>query len=157
MRRTTSARLLAASALLPLTLAGCGLLGGDGQAEYGAQQRSIAVDAGERFTLSLPASPALGEHWYLAGPRPDAAVLKYRGKREDVHGSPEGITGGGEGTEYFDFTAVKSGTTQVKMLHCPMARCSSAAEAEASASPVPTATGTPGDVAEYFVYKITVR
>ncbi|KUM91885.1 hypothetical protein AQI88_34415 [Streptomyces cellostaticus] len=151
------ARRLAASALLPLTLTGCGLFGGGGQHEYGAQQRAIKVRKGAKFTLSLPASPALAEHWYLADPWPNGRVLKYRGKREDIHGSPKGVTGGGEGTEYFDFTARKKGRTTLKLLHCPMARCSSATEAAASASPVPTATGTPDDNAAYFVYTVTVR
>lgn len=154
MRRSAVARRLAARALLPLALAGCGLGGDD---EYGTRQRTITVEEGDGFTLSVPASPALGQHWYLADPRPDAGVLEYRGKREDVEGSPEDVTGGGSGTEYFDFTARASGTTTVKLLHCPMARCSSAAEAAASASPVPTATGTPDDTAAYFVYTATVR
>ncbi|ANP55678.1 putative secreted protein [Streptomyces griseochromogenes] len=155
--RISTARLLAASALLPLALTGCGLLGGSGHHEYGVQERSVKVRKGAKFTLSVPASPALGEHWYLADPWPSGRVLRYNGKREDSHASPKGVTGGGEGVEYFDFTARKKGSTTVKLLHCPMARCSSAAQAKASASPVPTATGTPGQDAEYFLYTIRVR
>ncbi|MER6068936.1 protease inhibitor I42 family protein [Streptomyces sp. NPDC001817] len=157
MHRPTVARRLAASSLLLLALAGCGLVGGAGHHEYGVQEHSIRVRAGAKFTLSVPADPALGEHWYLADPRPSTRVLRYRGKREDAHGSPKGVEGGGKGTEYFDFTARKKGTTTVKLLHCPMARCSSAAQAAASASPVPTATGTPDGNAAYFLYTVRVR
>lgn len=59
--------LVAALALLLLT--GCGLFG-DSAAEYGTKERTITVEAGEEFTLTVPASPALGQNWYLADPRP---------------------------------------------------------------------------------------
>jgi predicted secreted protein len=157
----TSSRVpaLGAAAVLACLLAvtGCGLVGGGGPREYGVQQRTISVRTGTKFTLSVPAVPSLGEHWYLADPRPSTRVLRYRGKRADVHGSPEGVAGGGDGTEYFDFTARKKGSTTVKLLHCPMAQCSSAAQAAASARPVPTASGSPGNTAAYFLYTVRVR
>ncbi|MFF9174362.1 protease inhibitor I42 family protein [Streptomyces sp. NPDC003236] len=159
------------TALIPLAaagvlaLAGCGSSGGAD--EYGTEKRAVTVDAGDEFTLKVPANPALGQNWYLAGPRPDGHVLKYRGKREDEEGGG-GLIGGGDGTQFFDFTALEPGRTTVKLLHCPMGSCHSGTETAypypsasgsgtASSSPYPTATGTPDDRPAFFVYTITVR
>ncbi|GLW51135.1 hypothetical protein Stsp02_67960 [Streptomyces sp. NBRC 14336] len=127
--------------------------------EYGTDHRAITVEKGEDFTLKVPARPYIGEHWFLAEPKPDADVLDYRGTHEDIEGAPEGIVGGGDGTAYFDFTARSTGTTTVTLLHCPMARCGSLAQAQATTPPVPTApeTAEPADEPAYFQYKITVR
>ncbi|MDX2594389.1 MULTISPECIES: protease inhibitor I42 family protein [Streptomyces] len=154
----------AAAAAGVLLLTGCGSSGGAD--EYGTDQRAVTVAAGDRFTLKVPANPALGENWYLAGPRPDTDVLTYRGKREEEEGSDN--TGGGDGTQFFDFTARKPGRATVRLLHCPMGSChsgtrsaaplpSATASGKASASPYPTATGTPDDRPAFFVYTITVR
>ncbi|MFD7403393.1 protease inhibitor I42 family protein [Streptomyces sp. NPDC059866] len=165
MRTSTAARraTVAALTLLGLTaMTGCG--GGSGT-EFGVQERSITVDKGDDFTLEVPANPNLGQNWYLADPRPDSDVLKYDGKREDTEGGDPGVAGSGDGTQYFDFAAVASGRTTVKLLYCPSGLCHSAAQATASPSssaapvsgPVPTATGTPDDDVAYFLYEITVR
>lgn len=154
----------AAAAAAVLLLTGCGSSGGAD--EYGTEKRAITVDAGDEFTLKVPANPALGQNWYLAEPQPHTDVLKYRGKREEEEGSDN--TGGGDGTQYFDFTARKSGKATVKLLHCPMGSCHSGTESaaplpsatasgKASTSPYPTATGTPDDRPAFFVYTITVR
>ncbi|MFI1765356.1 protease inhibitor I42 family protein [Streptomyces sp. NPDC020800] len=124
---------LAAAAAGVLLLTGCGSSGGAD--EYGTDKRAITVNAGDEFTLKVPANPALGQNWYLAEPRPDAKVLKYRGKREEEEGSDN--TGGGDGTQFFDFTARKSGKAVVKLLHCPMGSCHSGT---ASATPYPSPT-----------------
>ncbi|MFF7748656.1 protease inhibitor I42 family protein [Streptomyces sp. NPDC007971] len=144
-------------------LTGCGTQGGD--AEYGTKDHAITVDAGKKFTLNVPANPGMGQDWYLADPHPDGHVLKYRGKRKDFHGTP--LDGGSDGTQYFDFTAVASGTTEVKLLYCVLGRCpetgrpatGSAGPGTASPSPsaAPTATGKPGTEPAFFVYDITVR
>ncbi|MFC9278136.1 protease inhibitor I42 family protein [Streptomyces collinus] len=154
----------AAAAAGVLLLTGCGSSGGADA--YGTDQRAVTVTAGDEFTLKVPANPALGQNWYLAGPRPDAKVLTYRGKREEEEGSDN--TGGGDGTQFFDFTARKPGKAVVRLLHCPMGSChsgsqsaaplpSATASGKASASPYPTATGTPDDRPAFFVYTITVR
>ncbi|WP_336319962.1 protease inhibitor I42 family protein [Streptomyces lavendofoliae] len=154
-------RLLGAAALtgLAATAVVLALTGSFGPAEYGTTGRRITVEAGEQFTLAVPARPYMGEHWYLADPRPDARVLVYDGTREEIEGTDEDIVGGGDGTAYFDFTARAGGTTTVTLLHCPLARCGGAAEARASAAPVPTAAATqePGDEPAFFRYEITVR
>lgn len=155
---------LTAAAAGVLLLAGCGSSGGGD--EYGTEKRAITVDAGDEFTLKVPANPALGQNWYLAEPQPDANVVKYRGKREEEEGSDN--TGGGDGTQFFDFTARKPGKATVKLLHCPMGSChsgtqsaapipSATASGKASTSPYPTATSTPDDRPAFFVYTITVR
>lgn len=160
-------RIRTALAALPLAaLVGCGATG---PAEYGTDERTVTAEVGEEFTLEVPASPALGENWYLADPRPDSAVLRYEGKGEDTEGGDEGVTGSGDGTQHFDFTAVAPGKTTVKLLYCPHGLCRSAAEVTASpspgssASPVPVgtaaATATPDDTDNptYYLYTITVR
>ncbi|MFG2554552.1 protease inhibitor I42 family protein [Streptomyces sp. NPDC048581] len=150
---------------LPLVaLAGCGLIG---PASYGTDERKVTVDAGDEFTLDVPASPSLGENWYLAEPRPDPAVLRYENMSEDIEGDDEGVTGSGSGTQHFEFTAVAPGTTTVKLLYCPHGLCHSAAEVTASpspgssASPLPVTaaeTDTPDDTDDptYYLYTITV-
>lgn len=153
-RRTAAAAL---SLLSAVVLTGCGFFGPTG---YGTQERTITVDAGDEFTLEVPASSAMGVNWYLAEPEPADDILDYGGKREDSDA-------GDDGEEYFDFTAVKSGKATVKLVHCPGGRCHSAAEAAAGpssdstgdplAGPIPTATGTPDERVEYFLYEITVR
>lgn len=154
---------LAATAAAVLVLSGCGA------DEYGTKDRkAVTVDAGDQFTLTVPANPALGQNWYLAEPRPDANVLKYRGKREETEGGDPDLIGSGDGTQFFDFTALKSGRATVTLLHCPMAQCHSGtvsaepvpnttAPGATTMSPFPTATSTPDDMAAFFVYTITVR
>lgn len=104
-----------------LTVAGAGAVallttlyftGFFGPAEYGTDERTIRVEPGEEFTLTVPARPWMGEHWYLAG-SPDAKVLDYQGTREDIEGTDDDMAGGGDGTAYFDFTARSAGTTTV--------------------------------------------
>ncbi|MEU1401547.1 protease inhibitor I42 family protein [Streptomyces sp. NPDC005728] len=158
---------LAATAAAVLVLTGCG--GQGGADEYGTKEReAITVDAGDEFTLTVPANPAIGQNWYLAEPRPDAGILKYRGKREEEKGGDSDLVGSGDGTQFFDFTALKPGKATVKLLHCPMAGCHSGTESAApfpnatapgttTMSPFPTATGTPDDLPAFFVYTITVR
>jgi inhibitor of cysteine peptidase len=162
LRSLAAVRRPAAMAALALALTACGSSdSGSGSTSYGTQDRAITVDAGEDFTLEVPASSAMGENWYLADPKPDPAVLDGGGKREDTDA-------GDDGMEYFDFTGVKAGKATVKLLHCPNGFCHSADEVEGAtaspapsgapaASPVPTATGAPDDRVEYFVYEITVR
>lgn len=157
--KTKTARALTGAALGALTLVTVlAITGFFGPAEYGTDERTITVEAGEEFTLTVPARPWMGEHWYLAG-KPDGDVLDYGGTREEIEGTDEGISGGGDGTAYFDFTARAKGTTTVTLLHCPMARCGSVAQAEATTPPVPTADATdePADEPAWFHYEITVR
>ncbi|MCZ4609967.1 protease inhibitor I42 family protein [Streptomyces sp. Lzd4kr] len=160
-------RIRTALVALPLAaLAGCGLTG---PTSYGTDERKVTAEVGEKFTLEVPANPALGENWYLADPRPDSAVLSHEGSGEDIEGGDEGVTGSGDGTQHFDFIAVAPGRTTVKLLYCPHGLCHSAAEVTASpsaagtASPVPvvtaadTATPVDTDNPTYYVYTITVR
>ncbi|MEV5321090.1 hypothetical protein AB0K92_26165 [Streptomyces sp. NPDC052687] len=51
--RSVLAPMAAAGALVLVT--SCGRVGG-----YGPEERAITVDAGDEFTLEVPASPALG-------------------------------------------------------------------------------------------------
>ncbi|MEU6660386.1 protease inhibitor I42 family protein [Streptomyces sp. NPDC046821] len=137
-------------------LSGCG----GGPESFGAGgSRNVTVGKGDTFTLEVPANPALGQNWYLAGPRPDRGVVTYKGKREEYEGGGEDLIGSGDGTQFFDFRARAAGTTTVKLVFCPRGMCRSAAEV--SASPVPTATTTAAptdadDEIAYYVYTVTV-
>jgi predicted secreted protein len=165
-KRTRPTRPVLAAVAGVLLLAGCGTSGAG--TEYGAEERSITVDKGEEFTLKVPANPALGQNWYLAEPKPEADVLEYRGKREETEGGGD-LIGAGDGTQFFDFTALKPGRATIRLLHCPMAQCHSGTESAKpypkasitpggpSESPFPTATGTPTDRAAFFVYTVTVN
>ncbi|WP_189492500.1 protease inhibitor I42 family protein [Streptomyces antnestii] len=146
---------LAALAALLLVLGGCG---DSGPTAYGPGDRAITVDAGEKFTLEVPANPALGQNWYLASPHPDKGVVTCQGRREEEDGGDEDVVGSGGGAQFFDLTARAHGKTTVKLLFCPYGRCHSADEA--AAGRVPTATAPPKDSdqeAAVYLYTITVR
>ncbi|MFG2354420.1 protease inhibitor I42 family protein [Streptomyces sp. NPDC048521] len=140
--------------------------GGTAGAEYGTGSRDITVEPGKRFSLTVPAAPTLGQDWYLTDPKPDTAVLEYRGKRKNNDGSDaDGSTGG---TQSFDFTALAKGKATVRLLYCPLYTCtgpgpgdrstlSPTPDGTASPSPYPTATGTPDAHAAFYVFTITVR
>ncbi|GGW66754.1 hypothetical protein GCM10010503_50020 [Streptomyces lucensis JCM 4490] len=161
----------AASLACLLALSGCGESGGDSPAEYGFKDRAVTVGQGERFSLTVPASPSLGRHWYLTEPRPDATVLKYRGKRADYGDGGKNVDGGPGGTQSFRFTALAKGRATVRLLYCPVNTCQGpddtapstppdgmpSPSTTASPSPYPTATGTPDTHAAFYVFTITVR
>ncbi|MEU8028726.1 protease inhibitor I42 family protein [Streptomyces sp. NPDC049099] len=137
-------------------------------AAYGIDHRTVTVEPGRRFSLTVPSAATLGEHWYLAGPHPDAAVLKYRGVRESGDGSD--LVGSTGGTQSFDFTARAKGRTTVRLLHCPLNTCTGPGPHDrstlgptpggtASPSPYPTLTAVPHAHvgAGFYVFTITVR
>ncbi|MFF7094329.1 protease inhibitor I42 family protein [Streptomyces rubradiris] len=183
--RTT--RLAPAALLALLALTGCGTDGattgapapttggtgtlratpGGGGTEYGVERREITVRPGERFSLTVPSAPTLGEHWYLAAPRPDQAVLTHRGEHTTGdRGEADGSTGS---TRSFDFTALARGRTTVRLLHCPLHTCTGPGPDDRSTlgpspsgspSPYPTLTADPrarGAGAGFYVFTITVR
>ncbi|MEU0008965.1 protease inhibitor I42 family protein [Streptomyces sp. NPDC006314] len=188
---TSRAPLIGSAALACLlTLTGCGMEGGtsgtagtgatgtpsktaepgpgQASAEYGTEDRAITVEPGKRFSLTVPSAATLGQHWYLADPKPDAAVVRYRGDRETGDGS--GTAGGTGGTRSFDFTALAKGRATVRLLYCPLYTCTGPRPGDRSTlrptpdgtvspslSPYPTATGTPGAQAGFYVFTITVR
>ncbi|MBT2400527.1 protease inhibitor I42 family protein [Streptomyces sp. ISL-100] len=152
-------RLVAAFALplSALALAGCGLFGPE---TYEVDERSVEVEAGDEFTLSVPASPSLGENWYVADPRPDRDVVRLQGQDEEYE-DDGGNVGGGGGTQSFTFRAVEPGTTKIKLLYCKLGTCAAKFGDPApspSGSPIPVASGSPGENdREYFIYTVTVR
>ncbi|MCC5478709.1 protease inhibitor I42 family protein [Streptomyces sp. NPDC059680] len=139
--------------------------------EYGIEHRTITAEPGEKFSLSVPAAATLGQHWYLAAPKPDAAVLRYRGERETGDGS--GLVGGTGGTQSFGFTALAKGRATVRLLYCPLNTCTgpgphdrstltpsptgTPAASPASPSPYPTLSAAPRARAGFYVFTITVR
>ncbi|MEU2712268.1 protease inhibitor I42 family protein [Streptomyces sp. NPDC007205] len=148
--------------------------GGDAGAVYGIDHRAVTVEPGKRFSLTVPSAATLGEHWYLAGPEPDAAVLRYRGVRES--GDDSDLVGSTGGTQSFDFTALAKGKATVRLLHCPLDTCTgpgphdrstlgpgpdgtASPSPSSSPSPYPTLTADPHAHvgAGFYVFTITVR
>ncbi|WP_435269900.1 protease inhibitor I42 family protein [Streptomyces sp. 1222.5] len=133
---------------------------------YGPRDRTITAAPGEAITLTVPSAATLGQNWYLADPRPDAAVLRFRGERSSGDGGD--ADGGTGGSRSFEFSAVAEGRTTVRLLYCPLHTCTGPGpddrstlgptpDGTASLSPYPTATGTPDSRAAYYVFTITVR
>ncbi|MFK0120532.1 protease inhibitor I42 family protein [Streptomyces sp. NPDC090994] len=126
-----------------------------GPQEYGTGQRSIKAEVGDKFTLSFPMQPTQGEWWYRVDPEPDEKIVRSEGDREDYEGS--GGAGGGDGTQFFDFEAIGAGTTEIRILHCPVGTCVGKG---ATASPKPDADSTNSDQADkarYYTFEVTVR
>jgi predicted secreted protein len=101
-----------AAALAPLVLAGCG---GTEEPTFTEKERSIEVEAGDRFRVEFPANPGIGDAWILAR-EPDAEVARLiedgfaSDAGEDVVGAP--------GTDYFVFEAVGAGATELGFRYC---------------------------------------
>ncbi|MEU5211511.1 protease inhibitor I42 family protein [Streptomyces sp. NPDC020742] len=151
----TALRRALAPALTTLTalaaLSGCGLFG---PATYDTDETAIEADTGEEFTLSVPSSPSLGERWYVAPPKPDAAVLRAVGEEQQNSGSD--ADGAGDGSQLFHFKALRPGSTKIRLIHCPVHACVDQGDS-ATASPAPP-TGSPtSDRPTYHSYTVTVK
>ncbi len=140
---------LSTALALPLTavmLSGCGLVGPE---TFGADDRSIEVDAGDTFELTLPANPSMGQDWNIVRPGPDRATVRQEGGREDDFAGDSGADGGGDGTQTFTFQTVDAGTTEIELSYCVLGACPDGDDR--------TATGSPGNDPAYFTYTVTVR
>lgn len=140
---------LSTALTVPLTvvmLSGCGFFGPE---TFGAEDRSIEVDTGDVFELTLPANPSMGQDWSIARPGPDRATVRQEGGREDDFEDDGGAVGGGDGTQTFTFEAVAAGTTKIRMSYCVLGVCP---DGDAR-----TATGSPGNDPAYFIFTVTVR
>ncbi|MBT2435122.1 protease inhibitor I42 family protein [Streptomyces sp. ISL-22] len=140
---------LSTALALPLTvvmLSGCGIFGSE---TFGAEDRSIEVDAGDVFELTLPASPSMGQDWSIVRPGPDRATVRQEGGRKEDFAGDGGADGSGDGTQTFTFQAVAAGTTKIKMSYCVLGDCPDGDDR--------TATGSPGNDPAYVIYTVTVR
>lgn len=109
-----SSHRMSAALALPLAavmLSACGLFGPE---TFEADDRSIEVDAGGTFELTLPANPSTGQDWSIVRPGPDRATVRQEGGREEDFGGNGGVDGGGDGTQTFTFQAVAAGTTKIR-------------------------------------------
>lgn len=109
-----SSHRMSAALALPLAavmLSACGLFGPE---TFEADDRSIEVDAGGTFELTLPANPSTGQDWSIVRPGPDRATVRQEGGREEDFGGDSGVDGGGDGTQTFTFQAVAAGTTKIR-------------------------------------------
>ncbi|MEU9110351.1 protease inhibitor I42 family protein [Streptomyces sp. NPDC048483] len=147
--RLTTGFLRSLPALALAMLAGCGLTG---PATYELDEPDIEVGPGEEFTLSVPSEATLGERWYVASPKPDPSVVRASGEGHGNSGGED--VGAGGGTQRFDFTAVKPGSTKIKLIHCPVYSCTTK-DGTVSASPSPA--GSNHDEPTYHTYTVTVQ
>lgn len=110
------------AALLVLLVSGCNAgsavndFGKVVQGEKGGTTQ-VEVVKGQRFSLSVPENPSVGDAWELVAV-PDPKVASFISK-ERVGGGDEPGSGG---SAYFVFNAKHPGTTEVKLYDCY--RCS---------------------------------
>jgi inhibitor of cysteine peptidase len=101
-----------AAALGALGVAGCG---GTEEPTFTENERSIEVQAGERFRVEFAANPGVGDAWILAHePDADVARLVDDGFASDAD---EDVVGA-SGTKYFVFDAVGTGATELGFRYC---------------------------------------
>ncbi|MFE6738500.1 protease inhibitor I42 family protein [Streptomyces tubercidicus] len=155
LRRALTPALTTLTALATLT--GCGLLG---PSTYDTDETAIEAGSGEKFTLSVPSNSSLGEHWYVAEPKPAARVLRAAGEDRENPGGD--AIGAGGGRQLFHFKAVGRGSTTIRLIHCPVGSCIDKGEDSATASPPPSpppgSTVAPRvDPPTYRTYHVTVK
>jgi inhibitor of cysteine peptidase len=92
-----------------LLLAGCA--SDTPKSDEGNSGSDVTVRAGRTFTISLEGNPTTGYKWEVV--EYDERVLKLTG--EDFSTSSDRIGAGG--IQEFTFTASKSGTTTVELVH----------------------------------------
>jgi len=76
--------------------------------------KEYSLKAGQSFTLSLPGNPTTGYSWTLAEPG-DKDLLKLAGEGFQT-GADSRLVGQG-GTAWGKFTALKTGTTKIKLIY----------------------------------------
>lgn len=154
--RSTLTRFSLASLLMGV-LTGCGLTGPD---TYGLEEKNVQVDVGEKFELSVPVDTAMGEWWYLTSPKPDAEVVHRSGEREDWEGDDDAV-GSGSGTDLFEFKAVGTGKTKIRLIQCPKGACAGGGSAGGPITPSPVPSGSPtpdaDERATIHTYTVTVK
>ncbi|MEV7687118.1 protease inhibitor I42 family protein [Streptomyces bungoensis] len=145
---------VAAVALLALA-AGCGS-GTDEPAPvaHPTDQPRISAKVGQRFTLTVHENASTREHWYLSDPRPDAGVVRERGRHSASDSGDAHVAGGGSSLT-FTFEATGRGSTRIVLTHCTFA---TTCDEQGGGTPVPSPTGAVRQSAPKRVaYTVTVR
>ncbi|MEU6235207.1 protease inhibitor I42 family protein [Kitasatospora sp. NPDC047058] len=123
--RRTPLRALALAVVLAAGLTACGQGGPGGPARgrvLGADERSVSVAPGERFSVSVRDNASVGDYWSLADPQPDAAVVAKVDEVLDTPDDAEGKDGAG-GTRFYVFEARSAGTTTITLFNCFRSLC----------------------------------
>jgi inhibitor of cysteine peptidase len=141
--------------LLVMALAGCGVFG---PREYELGEETVQAEVGEKFTLSVPVDLAMGEHWYVTSPEPDTDVVRFVSADEEW-GDDSGPQGASEATKFFDFEAVGEGTTKIRLIQCPHAKCVDSSDGGGVVVPRPAPSGStvPNPAPTIHTYTVTVR
>ncbi|MFE9331435.1 protease inhibitor I42 family protein [Streptomyces sp. NPDC006925] len=97
-------------------VAGCGS-GADEPTRHPTGDTSITAEVGERFTLTVNENASTREHWFLAGPEPDRAVVRSRGRHIESDSDSEPPPGSSSDLA-FTFEATGKGRTRIVLTHC---------------------------------------
>ncbi len=84
----------------------------------------------------------MGEWWYLTSPDPDPDVVRGLGKREEIE-ADEDVVGSGSGTDLFGFEAVGPGTTEIRLIQCPVGACAGGGSRGGPVTPSPSRAAAP--------------
>ncbi|MFI7244894.1 protease inhibitor I42 family protein [Streptomyces qinglanensis] len=106
---------VAAAAALAL-VAGCGS-GADEPTPHPTGDTSVTAEVGERFTLTVNENASTREHWFLADPEPDRAVVRSRGRHIESDSGDEPMPGSSSDL-VFTFEATGKGRTRIVLTHC---------------------------------------
>lgn len=133
-RRPTRGPLRAAAlaAVLAAGLTACGQDGPSGPDRgrvLGAEERSVSLAVGERFTIAVRDNSSVGDRWSVAAPQPDAAVAALVAEKLDLPAESKTSDGVG-GTRFYTFEAKGRGTTAVTLLNCFRSYCNLPAPSE---------------------------
>ncbi|MFD0275459.1 protease inhibitor I42 family protein [Kitasatospora sp. NPDC127111] len=122
-RRTrTSLRAVVLAAVLAGGLTACGQDAPGRGRVLGAEERSVTVKPGERFSIPVRDNASVGDRWSLVDPRPDAAVVAEVDEVLDTPDGAEDADGAG-GTRYYVFEAKGGGTTTITLFNCFRSLC----------------------------------
>lgn len=126
-RSTPLRRPLALALALAALAAGAAACGSDGGSDargrvLGAQERTVTVKPGERFTIPVRDNASIGDLWRVEEPKPDAAVLTTVADRYTADPGTENMDGAG-GTRFFTFEGRAAGTTTVTLFNCFRSMC----------------------------------
>ncbi|MEU1289829.1 protease inhibitor I42 family protein [Kitasatospora sp. NPDC005856] len=121
----TAALTAVLAAIMAAGLTACGQDGPGGPDRgrvLGAEERSVTLAVGERFTIAVRDNTSVGDRWSVVDPKPDAAVAALAEEKLDLPEKSKTADGVG-GTRFYTFEAKGSGTTAVTLLNCFRGYC----------------------------------
>ncbi|MFE7524378.1 protease inhibitor I42 family protein [Kitasatospora sp. NPDC057542] len=128
-------RAVALAAVLAAGLTACGQDGPDRGRVLGAEERSVSLAVGERFTIAVRDNTSAGDRWSVVDPKPDAAVAAAVDEKLELPEESKTSDGVG-GTRFYTFEAKGRGTTAVTLLNCFRGYCNLPTPSDENRKPV---------------------